>query len=789
MMDHGFRRAARVAILVAGGCLVVFLGFLVFRLLHAAPSKLTAQRLTVAQVISGSASAAAALTAAGLALAQARTRAARLPELLGPKLLKEDQLINRSAEMSGLVERMRTSRVIGCHGPRGAGKSFLLEHLTDLVNGHRPSAAGQRRPKRVSVALYFDLADAAGFAEMESQICRAALGDAQGTWSDFVTSVKRRFKHRRVVLVLDNVNSPGLWRQLGGAAYQYCASRPNDTLVLGSIDPVVLSNLDVERIPVPGLDLGATKELVAMRGVDMSGDELVTLHRDSKGLPLYVRLLTAPTEDPHAGLGMSMIDQELIPELPGEARRLLSYVALLALVERRISVVELKRCPIAHVEEQLMIVGNRTLITPIPEYRERRFKIHDVVRDTALRVLDPEVSEAAHFLFERAYDDEQLEHAALYAMFADPYSIGSSRLDRLLAQVIRAAIGARNYALLGTLHSRASERPRILRYMSADRARVDLMAYARASELAGLGRYGEAEEELLSSSVTTTRWQRDREATDLQADLRFLQADVAHLLNRYDEAAGMFEELGQWAAAARRPGLRARCVWGHAHVLRHQGRDLARALELFRHAIALADTTGELFSKAYSITGATGIKVFLEAVPESEERVLTDLEQELAIASTHDGYMLEVWKSQAQVAWLRGRTQDAFEIVEAAIQRALVLNDRLLYNLYFERAEYARLTGQLAAAHADYRRVLDFGSGNRDRNLVANALLALVLVELSAGQWLEHGTRNVARASALRARDIATQADIQITVANAEAAAAMLDETMPAPDSIRLILM
>jgi tetratricopeptide (TPR) repeat protein len=789
MIDHGFHRAARVAFWIAGGCIVVFLAFAVFRLMQGAPSRETAQRLTIAQAISGGLSAAAAITAAVLALRQTRSRRTGLSELLVPKLLREDRLINRSAEMRDLVGRIDAFRLVGCNGPRGAGKSFLLEHLTDVVNGHRPAAPGQPRPRRVSAALYFDLADAAGFAEVQAQICRAVLGDVDGSWSDFVACVNRSFKHQRVVLILDNVNSPGLWRQLGEAAYHYFVSRPKDKLVLGSIEPVMLSNLDVDHVSVLGLDLSATKELVATRGLVMSCDELVELHGDCNGLPLYVRLLTAHGDGAGSGRGTAVINEQLIPELPSETRQLLSYASLMALIERRISFTELQRCPLAYLEDQLTIAENRTLITPIPDDGDKRFKIHDVVRDTALRVLDPEVSEAALLLFERACDRGQLDHAALYAMFADPEEIGTTRLDELLEQVILAAINARNYALLGNLHARAREHTRILRFMSADKVRADLFCFARASELAGLGRYTQAEEELLSSSVVRTRWQRDTGGTDLQADLRFLQADIAHLLNRYDEAAQMFEELGDWAAAARRPGLQALCVWGHGHVLRHQGRDLERALGLFEQATRLADAAGELFAKAYSITGATGIKVLTGVVPDDEEQLLTEIEHEIATASTHDGYMLEVWKSQGQVAWLRGRRQAAIEIVEAAIERALALNDRLLYNLYFERAEYSRFRGEHAAALEDYRRVLDFGSGNRDRNLITNALLGLVLLELSAGRWLQHGTPEGARASVLQARQIAIEADIQITAGIADVVAAMLDDPLPAPESIRLILL
>jgi tetratricopeptide (TPR) repeat protein len=789
MMKHGLRRAAGAAFWMAGGCLLAFGVFGVVRLAQSAPSEATAQRLDIATAVSGAIAALATTVGVVLAYRQARPKRAGIADLLGSMLLVDDRLINRSREVGALVAGVDAHPVVGCHGPRGAGKSFLLEHLADVINANRRGVAGQPKPKRVSAALYFDLAAAAGFVDVPAQICRAALGEVDGNWSDFLAYVKRRFKRRRVLLILDNVNSPGLWRELGEAVYKYLAARPKDKVILGSIDPVILGNLEVHHVPVHGLDLSASRELVARRGVQISCEELVELHDDCKGLPLYLRLLSAYGEEARSGRGTAVIDDQLIPELPAEARQLLSYASLTGLTTRRISLTELSQFPLAHVEEQLASIENRTLITAIPYERERRFKIHDIVRDAALRVLGPDVTDAAVVLFEREYARDQLEHAALYAMFADPARIETTLLDELFERVIRRAVNARNYAFLGSLYTRAHEHTDILRFIAADQSRADLFRFARASELAGLGRYEQAEQELVLSSVVQTRWSPDTEGTELQADLRFLQADVAHLLNRYDESAQMFEDLGEWAARAGRKTLRALCVWGHGHVLRHQGRELERALGLFEHAAELSEAGDDLFVRVKALTGATGIKVLVGDVPDGEENLLVGLEREIAATSSHDGYMLEVWKYQAQIAWLRGRTRDATDTIESAIDRALALNDRLLYNLYFERAEYARLTGDHPSALRDYGQVLDFGEGNRDRNLISNALLGGVLVELGLGQWGDHLTREDARAAVLRARQVASEADIELTAATADVVAAMLDEPAAEPQSVRLILL
>jgi tetratricopeptide (TPR) repeat protein len=788
MLSSSLRRAARAAFWLAGGCLLAFGIFGVVRLEQAAPSEATAQQLDIATAVSGVAAVVVAIIGVVLAYRQGREQQPDVSKLTSSELQQKDRLINRDVEMRDLVARIDEHPVVGCHGPRGAGKSFLLKHLADVANGNRRASHGQPKPKHVSAALYFDLAAAAGFADVCSQICGEALGASDGHWSDFVAYVSRQFKTRRVILILDNVNSSGLWRELGEAVYTYLATREKDKVILGSIDPVVLGNEDVQHIPVQGLDLAATKEFVARRGVTLSCKELTELHGECRGLPLYLRVLSAYGEKP-SGQGTAVIDEQLIPELPAETRRLLSYTALVGLITRRISHTELAQFPLAHLDDQLEIVEKRTLVTEIPGSSDRYFEIHDILRDTALRVLASDVASAALILFEREYARGQLEHAVLFAMFADPRAIGMGRLQDLLETIIRTAVNARNYALLGNLYTRAHEHTKILLFISADQERADLFRFARASELAGLGRYEEAEEELLSSSVVRARLSPDTEDTELQTDLRFLQADVAHLLNRYDESAQMFADLGSWAASRGRITLHALCAWGQAHVLRHQGRDLEQALRLFKVSAELSDAAGELFPKVKATTGAIGIKVLVGDVCDDDENTLALLEREIAASSSHDGYMLEVWKYQAQIAWLHGRSQEAAEIIGHALERARALNDRLLYNLYFERGDFARLTGDYPSALQDYGRVLEFGEGNRDRNLITSALLGIVLVELAMGQWVDHITREDARSSVLRARQVAVDADIEITASTAEAVIAMMDGAGTETIQVRLILL
>jgi tetratricopeptide (TPR) repeat protein len=720
------------------------------------------------------------------------TRALR-PRLVSPHLVPDEELVDRAEDMKGLVEQLEVAHVVvNCHGQRGSGKSFLLEHLTDVVNGYRALPPEHPAPQQVATALYFDLADAVGFREIEAQVSQATFAHRDGDWADFIGYVELEFARHHVLLVLDNMNTPGLWPSLGKAAHEYLAHRPDDRLVFGSIEPVTLLNLKVKHVELVGLDAEATQRLVAVRGGRLTPSEVDELHAEYEGLPIYTCLAAARTAssptDQAAHDVDHILDRPFLEGLAPATRRLLAYSALLALVARQVPLARLEACPLARLDAELAVAKRFSLMTSLPDGDRRLVRMHDIVRDAVLLALTSDVSDAADFLFGRACGTEDMVDAALFAMFADPEGIGPAQFDRILGPVIESAVRSRNHALLTTLHDRAGQNQRTLEFISRDQSRVDLFAYGRASELAGLGQYVSAEEALTPTSIVQLRATRAMRSA-LQGKLMFLQADIAHLRNRYSEAADMFADLGEWARSAGDVSLQARCTWGHGHVLRHQGRELAQALSLLESAVVLADRSGELFAKAYAIANGSGVRLLLETVRDDEDERLCDLEAEIATSSAHDGYLLEVWKSRAQLAWWRGDSESALNLVEAAIERALALNDRLLYNLYFERAEYERFRGEYTSAVEDYRRVLEFGAGNRDRNLITNAVLGVVLLELSAGQWLHHDTRERARAAVLRARETAIEADIQLTVRIAETVTSLLDGSTAKPEAIRLLVL
>lgn len=202
------RPVSRFALKAACGCFALALVTFVVKLSLARLSASTERHLLTASelaAIVGALTGAAAPFLARWPRTQVRERR---PSLISRHLLPDEELVDRVDDMQGLLEQIDRTHVVNCYGQRGSGKSFLLGHLTDVVNGYRARDSGPTL-KRVTAALYFDLADAAGFQEVQGQLLLATLGRRDGTWADFIEYVEQEFADQRVLLILDNMNAQG----------------------------------------------------------------------------------------------------------------------------------------------------------------------------------------------------------------------------------------------------------------------------------------------------------------------------------------------------------------------------------------------------------------------------------------------------------------------------------------------------------------------------------------------------------------------------------------------------
>ena len=115
-------------------------------------------------------------------------------------------------------------------------------------------------------------------------------------------------------------------------------------------------------------------------------------------------------------------------------------------------------------------------------------------------------------------------------------------------------------------------------------------------------------------------------------------------------------------------------------------------------------------------------------------------------------------------------------------------NERLLYNLYCERAVLARIAGQAQLARTTYQRVAAFSAWNQDRNMIANAMIGLALCD-ALDDGASPPQRVAARAALLRAEDVARGATLYGTASLARELVGLIDGSrIDALQAVRVIV-
>ncbi|MGJ8690793.1 MAG: hypothetical protein ACSHXZ_14885 [Gammaproteobacteria bacterium] len=733
-------------------------------------------RLSIVWAILGMAWAATGIVSNVLTIrtASSQTRLSKA-DLTGPNLTPLDPVVDRTTETENLVQFIEDHQAINLHGRKGSGKSHFLSFVADCSNGHRKIGDKHTSLKNLKNyrAVYVDLSESLGFEDVLKQIFSARFPSQTPSWSLLIDNIDDVFGASPVILILDNVNAEGVWGPIGRALYAYLARRPDDRIVLGSIQAIRFHNLNLEHIEFGAFNTDAIGELARSSGIELNADELATLEGKTDGLALFLRLLFTHWDQNRgvpAGTSASVrlfLVEAILPRLDVESIELLVAIALASVANPEVDVTDLKHLPIDASAHRIQRLRAFSLLVRRERNGRELLKTHDLIRDAVVDLCSEQVEPLAEALSKiamRRGDDQQ---AALYSLYCHPKILSSEEKLSLIRRTITNAVRIKAYPLLATLSLIWQSRAAVKEAALNDDELHYALLLGRSNAFAGVGDYQAAITSLNDGSANLFRkLSSGAKLSPVEFELALLHADLIHLQNKYDEALNDLYMLQQHLAD--HPDYRAKIEWMIGHVMRHQGINIDEALSQFAKSHSLAVEAGDVSTEIASLTGQCTIQVLRQEDVTALQSALNDIETRISGKASQHAYLPKLWKSQAQIAFNSGNVGQARKLIEQAISRALENNDRLLFNYHFERAEFSRLSGDHTAAIKDYEIVLNFGRENGDRNLIANALLGISEAETSYGNPIFHKSDADMRASILQSRAIAADADIQLTVKQAE---------------------
>lgn len=687
--------------------------------------------------------------------------------------LNSDLFVNRDTEIQAILQWCLSgqSETAIVTGPKGIGKSQLLRVTTDLINSNAEDVLMEKVEKcllrevtRKNSALYFDLTDLTGIDDIKNVITSKSLAGFEGSYELFLQRISSTTE-KRLVIVLDNLNSIGILKRIESLFYTHWELRPQDRFIVGSIHESHMYSMQACTIRVSPFRQKEILEYMKARRHTVTTEDLRTLLEQSQGLPVFLDLLSqqigTPLEESTWEQGLRrLLEDRVIPLIPTDLKSVLVLICELSVTSSHVDCQLLRDFGVKNPEEKIANLERFSLVRFDSVFHEKSCKAHDLIRDAVLETLtEPALDwtwRIGVYYEERGLNRESLLHFARSGRFLEK--------SDLAVQVIEAEIGASNYPFLLSVVEALYEHHTVKTLLHSNREMALCTAKARLVSLLGVGNYLDAERVAQTVVLGLDILPRvDQITSQSEFQLHFMLADIDHLLNRYTVAVDSFFRLKRRAEELEYSDLIPSCLWGAAHCLRHRGKDLESAISTYESCRQSASEVGDCFHYVRAILGKVCISLLQHRLENINPLIF---EEAFASASkSNNGTLasLMILKYKAIYLRLLGDYEGSLTCLDRSYKGMRKLAMRQQYNLRFEYGEHYRAIGDYASASENYEEVLAFAERNRDRNLRVNALLGLIATRILTGGIESRDLADEIRLHLGEAAHISQEADVHIS--------------------------
>lgn len=641
---------------------------------------------------------------------------------------------DRTNSLRDLQDALKSGvRIVNVFGKRGIGKSAFLRFFCDYTNHklnkenrHHHIRARYGRPlpgKAVYIHLSGD-----GTKSIDEQIVSQITGQGS-TIAEVAAQLTRNIRHRKILVVIDNVNNDGLGKELESVVDIFLAQSKRYYIIVGSIKQQPFLNLDermVAHLILPVFKDDDIFDYAERNNKHISPTDLANILNFSEGLPVFVSLLlsNSPSELSSIKHDRNRMDQYLgriIDDLSQEHCKLAQYIGFLSITNAIVSLSVLRELHFDSSSADLEVLENCALIEYDKQFHS--VKMHELFVDYITRRFYGVQNEIIEKILEYYKRANQIYEQSYYSILLE-------REDTVTYKAIQNAVDEERFTYLISL---GEQYKRIVNLSPSTTTLLPetflLVIYGYLEGLIGVGNYPAA-----SEVIETCKIPARSPESDLQFRFSMLTANLYHLQNNYNESIASYEILLSSIEENSTYGrYKAKCLWGIAHSLRHQGKDLDRAVSYYDKSIAAAEKLNRKSEIIKSKREKLTILLSREEMCESRK-----LHYQICCAVNElprDGYTrtrTSFLKTELTYLCATGKKNPQLE--EMILSK--VLNDykkqrkRLQYNLHFQYGEYYRRYSMFDDARNSYNMALSFSKKNHDHNLETLSIIGIVLCDL-----------------------------------------------------------
>lgn len=635
--------------------------------------------------------------------------------------------VNALRELTKIIRS--GTRLINVYGKRGIGKSAFLRFFCDFVN-HKLTRENRKVHRGLSNirgnALYIHLTGE-GTNSIDDQIVSQIVGFGTSL-SEIAKNLSQSIKKKRILIVIDNVNNAGLCKDIEAIVDTFFAYSERFVILVGSIEKqpfLNISNSDqLGYIELPAFDGNDIFEFAKKNAPGIPRSYIAKVIDFSDGLPVFVSLLLSNDVDSvnTSLLGSERMDrylERIIDDLDIGSRKLALYIGFLTITNAVVPL-QLVHHVKGHVHDETYTTLENSALIEFDRARQE-VKMHELFKNYICRHYrsDSEIILAIYDYYSR--QDKIYEQVYYLIMLENEIS------DVIIATAINRAIQEENYSfliMLGEHYKNLYDLDRENPYLSEETFLVIIYGYLEG--LIGIGDYPAAREVIDRCKIAVRE-----PVSDIQFRFSLSIAQLYHLQNDYEEAIEYYSILlGYARSISMFNKYEAKCLWGMAHSLRHEGLDFDSASQYYQDSIAAACRLDRKSEIIKSMKEKMIIHLcrgeFVEATDLHNQ--IKDLVDQLP----KDGYIAtKASLDVAETIYLH-----IVEHEDENAQLALLINvyerykqqrKRLQYNVCFQFGEYYRHLGDVDRASEYYNKSLKFSKKNRDHNLETLSQIALAI--------------------------------------------------------------
>lgn len=615
--------------------------------------------------------------------------------------------------------------IINIYGNRGIGKSAFLRFLCDNINNNLNYQNKQNRipfKKLKGFALYIELS-IYGERTIEDQILNMYGGDS---FIELIEEILKIAKYKKKIFIfLDNINTKTLSKQIESLLDKLWNISSKFCIILGSIEKQQLLQLQdkIGYIYLEKFGEDDIFEYADKNNYAISTNDINNILDFTKGLPIFISFLIKNQANyfDYNAEKLECYIERVLENLNKEQSKLAYYIAFLSITNSLISLSLLKKFITDISTIDLEYIEKNSLI----EYDQENhyIKMHEIFRNYIVkrfRHLNKIISDIYAY-----YDEQNLEFEKTY------YLIMLDNIDNvaMINNTIEKAIASDNYSFLILLgeHYKLLNDWKVNKYLLDAESFLKLL-YGYVYALMGIGNYPAAREIINECKIPAR-------SIDNVMQFRFslLTANLYHLQNEYDISIETYNILLSTENNELLNKYGAKCFWGIAHAIRHEGYNLEHALTYYNESIKKAEETHKESEIIKSMLEKLSIYLLREDIPQSKELMRTIKTRMTKLPNS--GYYFtklsfKTYETRYNRIINKCITHKEFKQLNEVLVEYKKHGKRLIYNIYFEIGELYRSVNDFENAIKYYKKSLLFSNQNYDFNLKTLSIIALSICQI-----------------------------------------------------------